>query len=79
MAGFDFHGKTVWVTGAGKGIGYATALAFVEAGAEVTGFDLAFDQADYPFTTVKMDVADSQQVLLVCAPLLHDWRVLTCW
>ena len=30
--GLDFTGKTVWVTGAGKGIGYATALAFVEAG-----------------------------------------------
>lgn len=28
----DFSGKNVWVTGAGKGIGYATALAFVEAG-----------------------------------------------
>ncbi len=26
-----------WVTGAGKGTGYATALAFVEAGANVTG------------------------------------------
>lgn len=24
----DFSGKNVWVTGAGKGIGYATALAF---------------------------------------------------
>jgi 2,3-dihydro-2,3-dihydroxybenzoate dehydrogenase len=23
----DFSGKNVWVTGAGKGIGYATALA----------------------------------------------------
>jgi 2,3-dihydro-2,3-dihydroxybenzoate dehydrogenase len=33
MAALDFHGQTVWVTGAGKGIGYATALAFVEAGA----------------------------------------------
>lgn len=32
MAALDFHGQTVWVTGAGKGIGYATALAFVEAG-----------------------------------------------
>ncbi|MGU3521893.1 2,3-dihydro-2,3-dihydroxybenzoate dehydrogenase EntA [Enterobacteriaceae bacterium C23F] len=72
MAGFDFHGKSVWVTGAGKGIGYATALAFVEAGANVTGFDLAFDKPDYPFTTVEMDVADAQQVLLVCAPLLQD-------
>ncbi|EIC0947044.1 2,3-dihydro-2,3-dihydroxybenzoate dehydrogenase, partial [Salmonella enterica subsp. enterica serovar Infantis] len=26
MTGFDFSDKTVWVTGAGKGIGYATAL-----------------------------------------------------
>ncbi len=32
MAALDFRGQTVWVTGAGKGIGYATALAFVEAG-----------------------------------------------
>jgi 2,3-dihydro-2,3-dihydroxybenzoate dehydrogenase len=72
MASLDFLGKTVWVTGAGKGIGYATALAFVEAGASVTGFDLAFDNADYPFTTVKMDVADAQQVMLVCKPLLQD-------
>ncbi|EBB9861829.1 2,3-dihydro-2,3-dihydroxybenzoate dehydrogenase, partial [Salmonella enterica] len=31
MTGFDFSDKTVWVTGAGKGIGYATALAFVDA------------------------------------------------
>ena len=36
MAGLDFNGKTVWVTGAGKGIGYTTALAFVAAGAQVT-------------------------------------------
>ncbi len=49
MAALDFRGQTVWVTGAGKGIGYATALAFVEAGANVTGFDLAFDGESYPF------------------------------
>ena len=36
MNGLDFHGRTVWITGAGKGIGYATALAFVEASAQVT-------------------------------------------
>lgn len=28
----DFSGKNVWVISAGKGIGYATALAFVEQG-----------------------------------------------
>lgn len=49
---FDFTGKTVWVTGAGKGIGYATALAFVEAGAQVTGFDLAFPHGEYPFAKI---------------------------
>ncbi|PUM92551.1 2,3-dihydro-2,3-dihydroxybenzoate dehydrogenase, partial [Salmonella enterica subsp. enterica serovar Dublin] len=31
MPCIDFSDKTVWVTGAGKGIGYATALAFVDA------------------------------------------------
>ncbi|HDR2399254.1 TPA: 2,3-dihydro-2,3-dihydroxybenzoate dehydrogenase, partial [Enterobacter bugandensis] len=70
MAGFDFTGKTVWVTGAGKGIGYATALAFVEAGARVTGFDLAFLQDDYPFATETLDVADAAQVGDVCGRLL---------
>jgi 2,3-dihydro-2,3-dihydroxybenzoate dehydrogenase len=71
MAGFDFHGKTVWVTGAGKGIGYATALAFVDAGATVTGFDLVFDGDHYPFTTELLNVADAQQVAQVCRRVLE--------
>lgn len=70
MSGFDFHGKTVWVTGAGKGIGYATAQAFVEAGATVTGFDVAFAQDAYPFATAILDVADAAQVAEVCQRLL---------
>ncbi|MFJ2975592.1 2,3-dihydro-2,3-dihydroxybenzoate dehydrogenase EntA [Kluyvera sp. NPDC087067] len=70
MAGFDFGGQTVWVTGAGKGIGYTTALAFVAAGANVTGFDRAFDGEDYPFATEVLDVADAQQVAQVCERLL---------
>ena len=70
MTGFDFRGQTVWVTGAGKGIGYSTALAFVAAGAQVTGFDLAFDGEDYPFATEVLDVADAQQVAQVCERLL---------
>ena len=32
MAALDFNGQTVWVTGAGKGIGYATALALWRPG-----------------------------------------------
>ena len=68
--GFDFTGKTVWVTGAGKGIGYATALAFADAGAKVTGFDLAFPQENYPFATQTLDVSDAAQVSDVCGRLL---------
>lgn len=72
MAALDFRGQTVWVTGAGKGIGYATALAFVEAGANVTGFDLAFDGESYPFATETLDVADADQVRDLCARLLNN-------
>ena len=68
----DFSGKNVWVTGAGPGIGYATALAFVEAGAKVTGFDQAFAQEQYPFATEVMDVADAAQVAQVCQRLLAE-------
>ena len=66
MTSFDFQGKTVWVTGAGKGIGYATALAFTQAGAQVIGFDREFSRQDYPFATEVMDVADAMQVAEVC-------------
>ncbi len=60
-ASFDFNGKIVWVTGAGKGIGYHTALAFHQAGAQVIGFDLRFDQPDYPFATQVLDVANAAE------------------
>ncbi|OXX89470.1 2,3-dihydroxybenzoate-2,3-dehydrogenase [Salmonella enterica subsp. enterica serovar Newport str. CVM79_1357] len=67
----DFSDKTVWVTGAGKGIGYATALAFVDAGARVIGFDREFTQESYPFATEVMDVADAAQVAQVCQRVLQ--------
>ncbi|EKP8970362.1 2,3-dihydro-2,3-dihydroxybenzoate dehydrogenase EntA [Salmonella enterica subsp. enterica serovar Infantis] len=71
MTGFDFSDKTVLVTGAGKGIGYATALAFVDAGARVIGFDREFTQENYPFATEVMDVADAAQVAQVCQRVLQ--------
>ncbi|CGW65735.1 2,3-dihydro-2,3-dihydroxybenzoate dehydrogenase [Salmonella enterica] len=71
MASFDFSDKTVWVTGAGKGIGYATALAFVDAGARVIGFDREFTQENYPFATEVMDVADAAQVAQMCQRVLQ--------
>ncbi|EAA4389027.1 2,3-dihydro-2,3-dihydroxybenzoate dehydrogenase [Salmonella enterica subsp. enterica serovar Adjame] len=71
MLCIDFSDKTVWVTGAGKGIGYATALAFVDAGARVIGFDREFTQENYPFATEVMDVADAAQVAQVCQRVLQ--------
>ncbi|EAA6410660.1 2,3-dihydro-2,3-dihydroxybenzoate dehydrogenase [Salmonella enterica subsp. enterica serovar Moroto] len=71
MVCIDFSDKTVWVTGAGKGIGYATALAFVDAGARVIGFDREFTQENYPFATEVMDVADAGQVAQVCQRVLQ--------
>ncbi len=69
MTGFDFSDKTVWVTGAGKGIGYATALAFVDAGARVIGFDREFTQENYPFATEVMDGGGATDALSV-----DDWQ-----
>lgn len=66
----DFAGKRIWVTGAGSGIGYHTALRFVQYGAEVIGFDRCFAKADYPFQTELLDIADSAQVDQVCQRLL---------
>ncbi|ECS6016089.1 2,3-dihydro-2,3-dihydroxybenzoate dehydrogenase EntA [Salmonella enterica] len=71
MPCIDFSDKTIWVTGAGKGIGYATALAFVDAGARVIGFDREFTQENYPFATEVMDVADAVQVAQVCQRVLQ--------
>ncbi|HAC6685285.1 TPA_asm: 2,3-dihydro-2,3-dihydroxybenzoate dehydrogenase [Salmonella enterica subsp. enterica serovar Sendai] len=71
MPCIDFSDKTVWVTGAGKGIGYATALAFVDAGVRVIGFDREFTQENYPFATEVMDVADAGQVAQVCQRVLQ--------
>ncbi len=68
----DFSGQRVWVTGAGKGIGYHTALAFSAAGAAVIGFDLAFPLETYPFATETLNVADAEQVTAVTRRLLGD-------
>ena len=40
MSTKNFSGKTVFITGAGSGIGYATALAFATAGANIIATDI---------------------------------------
>ncbi|PHM60584.1 2,3-dihydro-2,3-dihydroxybenzoate dehydrogenase [Xenorhabdus stockiae] len=67
----SFKGKSVWVTGAGSGIGYHTALRFHEAGAKVLGFDLKFPDS-MPFETLILDVSDDGSVQKICPPLLKE-------
>lgn len=71
-----FHGKTVWVTGAGQGIGYETAELFTRLGAKVVGFDLRFTQENYAFDCKVMDISDPEQVRKVSeSVLVHYPRV----
>ena len=60
----DFTGKSAFVTGAGGGIGLATALGLLGAGAEVTLFDLKDTPADLPAGAdyVQGDVSDEAAV-----------------
>lgn len=53
----DFDGNVVIVTGAGQGIGLATAKAFAEQGATVQGWDLSGAH-----DSVSVDVADWESV-----------------
>lgn len=69
---YDFTGQVALVTGAGSGMGLATARAFAEAGAAVVLADLnsralatatdALDRADRKTLAVTCDVSNEQQV-----------------
>lgn len=67
-----FAGKSVWVTGAGQGIGLCAATTFVALGANVVGLDKAFAEARYPFRTLIVDIADHEQAERACAHLLDE-------
>lgn len=46
MIGFDFTGKAVCITGAGRGMGRVTALKFAECGANVAIADINYENAE---------------------------------
>src|SRR5213080_1316533 len=51
--GFDLVARTVFITGAGRGVGRATALAFAEAGADLVLIDIcaSIPECPYPMAT----------------------------
>ncbi|MGD9544285.1 MAG: 2,3-dihydro-2,3-dihydroxybenzoate dehydrogenase [Methylocystis sp.] len=68
----DFSGKRIWVTGAGQGIGYQTAVRFTALGGDVVGLDKAFSASNYPFATMRVDVSDRDEVQGLCRTLLEE-------
>jgi 2,3-dihydro-2,3-dihydroxybenzoate dehydrogenase len=63
----DFSGQTIWVTGAGQGIGRSVAEGFAQLGGQVIGFDLSFPEQDYGFTRYVLDIGDAQAVQQACS------------
>ena len=62
MSGGDFEGLVALVTGAGSGIGLATAMVLAERGARVAAFDLDPSAAPDPLLRVEGDVTDETAV-----------------
>jgi len=72
----DFTGKTVWVTGAGRGIGLEIANQFMQRGAVVIGFDLVFKEVHYDFECVELDISDERAVKSAIEKTVAQYPVL---
>ncbi|PQQ25849.1 2,3-dihydro-2,3-dihydroxybenzoate dehydrogenase [Photorhabdus hindustanensis] len=66
----DFSHKTVWVTGAARGIGEQIARDFTALGANVIGFDRVFEQDDLPYQCIQLDISDPEKVEMICSQQL---------
>jgi NAD(P)-dependent dehydrogenase (short-subunit alcohol dehydrogenase family) len=72
-ATFDLSGRSILITGAGRGLGRALALGAVQAGASVTGFDLdaaslsELRAASPTISTQIVDVVDRTQFMRAAA------------
>ncbi|KMW74308.1 2,3-dihydroxybenzoate-2,3-dehydrogenase [Photorhabdus luminescens subsp. luminescens] len=66
----DFSHKTVWVTGAARGIGEQIARDFTALGANVIGFDRVFEQDNLPYKCIQLDISDPEKVEMICSQQL---------
>jgi 2-keto-3-deoxy-L-fuconate dehydrogenase len=62
LSGGDFEGLVALVTGAGSGIGLATAMVLAQRGARVAAFDLDPSAAPDPLLRLEGDVTDETAV-----------------
>ncbi|MDE2435665.1 MAG: SDR family oxidoreductase [Sphingomonadales bacterium] len=91
-APFDLTGKRALVTGAGQGIGRASAEAFRDAGADVLATDLnplaletldgcrklVLNVTDQGTVAALADMAGGFDILFNCAGVVHSGTILDC-
>lgn len=79
----DFSGKSVLVTGAGKGIGQATVKYLCERGAEVVALsrssvDLNTLSAEFGCRTVVLDLADAEKTRAAARDIMPVDLLVNC-
>jgi L-xylulose reductase len=78
----EFAGKTVLVTGAGKGIGFATAMLMAERGAHVVALSRSQSDLDalsntIHCKTITVDLADAAATLAAAQQARRSRSI--CW